>query len=215
MTRNVKISLAVVGAFALIVAALLFATRPGTPETGAAAGAPDSLVTADAARLNDAPNASATLVEFADFQCPACGQVQPIMDQLVQQYGDRVQFVFRNFPLPMHQNAEAAALAGEAARAQGAFHPMYERLFQTQRDWSESPDAATVFRSYAQDLGLDLNAYDAAVADPATAAKIQADKDAGLAAGVEGTPTIFVNGEKVQLRSVQDITDALDAAVNR
>ena len=92
---------------------------------------------------------------------------------------------------------------------------MYERLFQTQRDWSESPDAATVFRGYAQDLGLDLNAYDAAVADPATAAKIQADKDAGLAAGVEGTPTIFVNGEKVQLRSVQDITDALDAAVNR
>ncbi|MEJ8282146.1 DsbA family protein [Pseudonocardia spirodelae] len=217
MTRNVTISLAAVGAFALIVAAILFATRPDTP-SGAAAGAggtTDTLVTADAARLNDAPNASATLVEFADFQCPACGRVHPIMNQLVQQYGDRVQFVFRNFPLPMHRNAEAAAIAGEAARAQGKFVPMYDRLFETQADWSESADAATVFRGYAQELGLDLAAYDAAVADPATAAKIEADTAAGQAAGVSGTPTIFVDGEKVELRSVQDITDALDAAVTR
>lgn len=217
MTRNVKISLLVVGAFALLVAGLLFATRPDAPPSDGAAGGAraDALAPADAPRLNEAPNASATLVEFLDFQCPGCAQLQPIMGQLAQQYGDQVEFVIRDFPLPMHPHAEAAAVAAEAAHQQGQFVPMYERLFQNQQAWAEQPDPTGLFRGYAEEIGLDMAAYDAAVADPATLEKVNADKEAGAAAGVQGTPTIFVNGEQVQVNSVQDITDALDAAVGR
>ncbi|MBC3193030.1 thioredoxin domain-containing protein [Pseudonocardia sp. C8] len=216
MTRNVKISLLVVGAFALVVAGLLFATRPAEPPSGAGGTASaDALAPADAPRLNDAPGASVTLVEFLDFQCPGCGQLQPIMGQIAQQYGDRVQFVIRDFPLPMHRNAEPAAVAAEAAHQQGRFVPMYERLFGAQHEWAEQADPAPLFRGYAEQLGLDMAAYDAAVADPATLERVRADRAAGEAAGVQGTPTIFVNGEQVEVSSVKDITDALDAAVNR
>ena len=216
MTRNVKISLLAVGAFALIVAGLLFATRPDVPSTGTGgAASAEALAPADAPRLNDAPDASVTLVEFLDFQCPGCGQLQPIMGQLAQQYGDQVEFVIRDFPLPMHGNAEPAAVAAEAAHQQGQFVPMYERLFGNQQSWAEQPDPTALFRGYAEEIGLDMTAYDAAVADPATLEKVHADREAGEAAGVQGTPTIFVNGEQVEVSSVQDITDALDAAVGR
>lgn len=214
MTRNVKISLFVVGAFALVVAGLLFVTRPDAPQTGAD-GTAGALAPADAPRLNDAPNASVTLVEFLDYQCPGCAVLQPAMGQLAQQYGDRVEFVIRDFPLPSHRNAEPAAVAAEAAHQQGRFVPMYERLFQTQQAWAEQPDAAAIFRGYAEELGLDMNAYDAAVADPATLEKVNADKAAGEQAGVQGTPAVFVNGEMLEVDSVQDITDALDAAVGQ
>ncbi|ANY05289.1 DsbA family protein [Pseudonocardia sp. HH130630-07] len=214
MTRNVKISLFVVGAFALLVAALLFATRPDAPSTGpGGAASPEALAPPEAARLNDNPGAPVKLVEFLDFQCPGCAQLQPFMSQLVAQYGDRVDFVVRDFPLEMHANSEPSAVAAEAAHRQGRFVAMYERLFQTQQNWAGSADAATVFRGYAQDLGLDMAAYDAAVADPATLDAVRADQAAGEAAGVGGTPAIFVNGELVEVDSVQDITDALDAAV--
>jgi protein-disulfide isomerase len=216
MTRNLKISLFVVGAFALLVAALLFVNRPDAPSSGTGGGvSADTLAPADAPRLNDAPGAQVTLVEFLDFQCPGCGQLQPIMSQLVQQYGDRVEFVVRDFPLPMHPNAEQAAVAAEAAHRQGKFVPMYEKLFQNQQNWAEQPDPTALFRGYADEIGLDGAAYDAAVADPATLQAVQAEKAAGEAAGVQGTPTVFVNGEQVQVSSVQDLTDALDAAVNR
>ena len=214
MTRNVTISLFVVGAFALLVAGLLFATRPDAPPAGGTASA-EALAPADAPRLNDAPNASVTLVEFLDYQCPGCAALQPMMGQIVEQYGDRVEFVVRDFPLPMHQNAEAAAVAAAAAHRQGQFVPMYTRLFETQQSWAEQPDPAGTFRGHAEELGLDLNAYDAAVADPATLERVQADRAAGEAAGVQGTPTLFVNGEKLEVDSVQDITDALDAAVGQ
>lgn len=216
MTRNVKISLFVVGAFALVVAGLLFVTRPDAPQSGAGGTASaDALAPADAPRLNDAPNASVTLVEFLDYQCPGCAVLQPAMGQLAQEYGDRVEFVIRDFPLPSHRNAEPAAVAAEAAHQQGRFVPMYERLFQTQQAWAEQPDAAGIFRGYAEELGLDMNAYDAAVADPATLEKVNADKAAGEQAGVQGTPAVFVNGEMLEVDSVQDITDALDAAVGQ
>ncbi|BBG03259.1 MULTISPECIES: DsbA family protein [Pseudonocardia] len=214
MTRNVKISLAVVGAFALILAALLFANRPDAPDTApGGAVAADTLVPAEAPRLNDNPGAPVTMVEFLDFECPSCAQIQPVMSQLVQQYGDRVEFVVRYFPLPNHSNAVPAAVAAEAAHRQDRFIPMYERVFQTQAEWAGAEDAAGIFRGYAEELGLDMAAYDAAVADPATRAAVQESEEAGLAAGVQSTPTFFVNGEKLNPESVQDITDALDAAV--
>lgn len=211
MTRNVKISLAVVGAFALIVAAVLFWTRPSEPAGGGAA----QQVAAGDPTLNRAPGASVTMTEYLDFECPACGQLHPVVDQLVQRYGDRVQFVVRYFPLPMHPNGMPAALAAEAANQQGRFPDMYAKLFQNQQAWAGKPGAEQTFRDYAQQLGLDMAAYDAAVAAPRTTEKVRTDMRAGADAGVSGTPTFFVNGEKLQPESVQDITDALDQALDR
>ena len=211
MTRNVKISLAAVGAFAIVVAALLFATRPSGPESAPAT----QQVAAGDAKLNNAPNASVTMIEYMDFECPACAQLHPVVDQLVQQYGDRVQFVVRYFPLPMHPNGEPAALAAEAANQQGRFPDMSAKLFETQQAWAGQPGAEQTFRGYAEELGLDMAAYDAAVAAPATAEKVKADTRAGAEAGVSGTPTFFVNGEQLNPQSVQDITDALDRALGQ
>ncbi|MEQ3553301.1 thioredoxin domain-containing protein [Pseudonocardia nematodicida] len=210
MSRNVTISLAVLGGFALILAGLLFATRPDAAQPAAAG---ETYAVPEAPRLNDAPDAQVTMVEFLDFQCPGCAQLQPVMSQIADQYGDRVDFVIRYFPLPSHQNAEPAAVAAEAAHQQGQFVPMYERIFQTQPQWAEQDDAAGVFRGYAEELGLDMAAYDAAVAAPATLERVNADEQAGVDAGVGGTPTFFVDGEQLRPESVQDITDALDRAL--
>lgn len=211
MTRNVRISLAAVGAFALVVVALLFATQASTPETGPAA----QQVAPGDATLNDAPGASVTMVEYLDFECPACAQLHPVVDGLVDRYGDRVQFVVRSFPLPRHPNGVPAALAAEAANQQGRFADMSAKLFETQQAWAGQPGAEATFRGYARELGLDMAAYDAAVAAPATADKVTADTRTGAEAGVSGTPTFFVDGEKLNPESVQDLTDALDEALGR
>jgi predicted DsbA family dithiol-disulfide isomerase len=98
--------------------------------------------------------------------------------------------VARYFPLPGHANALNAAVAAEAAAQQGAFEAMYQEMYETQTQWGEQQDSkATLFRSFAQELGLDMAAYDAAVADPATLERVLSDRDDGLALGVEGTPT--------------------------
>jgi protein-disulfide isomerase len=91
---------------------------------------------------------------------------------------------------------------------------MYQKMFETQTQWGEQQESkAALFRTFAVDLGLDMDAYDSAVADPATQERVQSDFDAGLSLGVQGTPTFFVNHEKVELRSTDDLNIALDRAL--
>ena len=123
-------------------------------------------------------------------------------------------FVLRYFPIPSHANAENAALAVEAAARQGKFEAMYQRMYETQSAWGEQRESkAHVFRGLAQDLGLDMAAYDQTVADPATLERIRADRNDGLTLGVQGTPTFFVNGTRLQPRSIDDLRAALDGAL--
>ena len=137
------------------------------------------------------------------------------MEDLRTKYAGKVEFVVRYFPIASHANAVNAAVAVEAAGQQGKFGAMYQRLYDTQDQWGEQQDSkAAVFRGFAQDLGLDLAAYDKAVADPATAARVEKDRQDGLALGVLGTPTFFLNGRQLQPSSVQDFEVQLDAAVN-
>jgi len=92
---------------------------------------------------------------------------------------------------------------------------MYHRMFETQAEWGEQQTSqADLFRSFAEDLGLDLAAYDDAIADPSTQERVQQDLDDGQALGVQGTPTFFLDGERLELSSVQDLTDALDRALD-
>ena len=163
--------------------------------------------------LVDAGPDAPVLVEFLDFECEVCGAFFPIVEELKAEYGDRVTFAFRYFPLPGHGNSVNAALAVEAAAQQGALEPMFQRMFETQAQWGERGDdsQAPLFRTYAEELGLDLALYDAAIADPATLERIQFDFDEGRALGVAATPTFFLDGEPLQLRNYGDVEAALEA----
>lgn len=172
------------------------------------------LVRDNSRRLNTAPNSDVTLVEFLDFECEACRAAFPMVEQLRAEYGDRVNFVVRYFPIQSHFNAERAARAVEAAAQQGKFEPMYKKMYETQSQWGEqrTPADAT-FRGFAAELGLDMAAFDAAYNDPATLDRVNIDVADGKALGVQGTPTFFLNGNEVEARSYQDLSTAVEQAL--
>ena len=169
----------------------------------------DSQVVGEPARSGDV-----TMVEFLDFECEACGAVYPAVEQLRAEYDGRVTFVARYFPLPGHVNAEPAARAVESAARQGEFEAMYQMMYETQAEWGESQEPKDdLFRSYAEDLGLDMEQYDADFASPEVAARVQRDVDDGMELGVQGTPTFYLDGELLQPRTYEDFTQALDEAL--
>ncbi|MGI8419890.1 MAG: DsbA family protein [Candidatus Levyibacteriota bacterium] len=135
-----------------------------------------------------------TLVEFGDFQCPACGTAYPTIEQLRATYKGQLTFVFRNFPLPMHPNAKGAAEAAEAAGTQGKFFEMYNLLYSNQGKWGETNNAMDYYMQYAKELKLDTDKFKSDVASSKYAAKIQQDIDDGNALNVQATPTFFING---------------------
>jgi protein-disulfide isomerase len=144
----------------------------------------------------DAPSEGArqpkvTIIEFSDFQCPFCGRVTPTLRQLVEKYPNDVQVAFKHLPLAMHNNAEIAALAAEAAREQGKFWQMHDKLFANQ----QALDRANL-EKYAQELGLDVARFKAALDSDKTKQRVTADKTLADQFGVRGTPSFFVNGRK-------------------
>lgn len=192
---------------------LLVAYILATPERDAAAA---DVVREDSHVLNQAPDEKAVLVEFLDFECEVCRAYYPTVEQLREQHGDELTVVMRYFPIPAHTNSTNAAVAVEAAAAQGQLEPMYQRMYETQAEWGEAQDSrADVFRGFAQELGLDMNAYDAAVADPATTERVQSDFDEGRALGVGGTPTFFLDGEKLELTSPEALAQAVQGVLGQ
>lgn len=220
--RRAPIILGVGAVVVAVIAIAIVVARPwqgsDDPTAAGLAEAPGDqatlVVREDSRRLNDVPDSTVTFVEFLDFECEACGAVYPVIEDLRGRYGDRVSFVVRYFPLDSHFNAERAARAVEAAAQQGAFEAMYSRMFETQAQWGESQEPKDdVFRQYAQDLGLDMDAWDAAYRAPETLERIERDIADGLALGVTGTPTFFLNGELFEPGSAAELTDALDRAL--
>ena len=135
-------------------------------------------------------NAPVTLVEYGDYECPHCGLAHPIVKLIGQQFGRRLCFVFRHFPLAeMHPHALAAAEAAEAAGAQGKFWPMHDMLFENQGALEP-----TDLLGYAEALGLDVPRFVRELASHTHLDKVQADLRSGARSGVHGTPTFFING---------------------
>jgi len=174
----------------------------------------EQLVRADSHRLTTPTVEKAQLVEFLDFECEACRSIHPFVEELKEEFGDRITFVNRYFPLSSHPNSGQAALAVEAAAQQGKFASMQAKLFETQDQWHGKPESqAPLFRTFAAELGLDLAAFDAAVADDKTKQRIRADITDGTALGVTGTPTFFLDGEKLALSTKQEFRQKLADAV--
>jgi protein-disulfide isomerase len=145
-------------------------------------------------------DAKVTLVEFGDYQCPACGQAEPIIEQLRKDYaGKSVRFVFRNYPLTIHPNAPEAAEAAEAAGAQGKFWEMHDALYVNQTAWADSSDPSGQFSQYAKTVGVkDLSKFANEVKSSAYADKIRADQKDGDTLSVQVTPTFFLNNQKLE-----------------
>lgn len=220
MSRNAVVSIAaVVGALVLIVGVALLVVRPWASPTAAPAASPSAdaasaeLVEESTHLIADAGAGAPVVVEFFDYECPACGQFHPFVEDLVERYEGEVTFAVRYFPLPGHPNAIPAALAAEAAAQQGSFAEMHALLFDRQQEWAGTDGAETAFRGHAEELGLDLAAYDAAVADEATLDRVVLDANAGVALGVQSTPTFFVDGQLLELRDFGDLEAAIEAAL--
>jgi protein-disulfide isomerase len=136
--------------------------------------------------------APVTLVEYGDYECPACGAAYPILKEVKKRMGNRLCFVFRNFPLSeMHRHAFAAAVAAEAAGAQGKFWEMHDTLYENQRTLSDR-----AIQSYAETLRLDIERFTEDTNSETFSARVKNDFQTGLMSGVNGTPSLFINGER-------------------
>lgn len=141
------------------------------------------------APVKGAPMAKVSIVEFSDFECPHCGAAHPLLARVLDEYPGKVNVAFKHFPLDSHKNAGAAARAAVAAQRQGKFWEMADELFAHQRELSDAK-----IRELAKKIGLDMAKFEADLASSEVQARVEADKKEGLALGIQGTPSIYVNG---------------------
>ncbi len=202
MTRSVW-------AFPLLLLPLIACERGAAPEAAPKAVKPAAVAAAAAVPTKLAPSplkaelpadapsagestAKVTLVVFSDFECPFCARVVPTLKELQKTYGADLRVVFRQQPLPMHANAKLAAEASLAANEQGKFWEFHDRMFANQ----QALDRASLEKS-AQELGLDVARFKAALDTGKFRARVEQDAAAGSDAGANGTPTFFINGRKL------------------
>lgn len=215
MTNEAKILIGISVATVVIVigASLLIGGKTSTEPQAAPVTNTEALRRSDS-HVEGPAKSKVTIVEFGDFQCPACGAAHPVVAQILREYEGKVTFVFRNFPLTMHKNANTAAHAAEAAGAQGKFFEMHDRLFSNQKDWEESENPMEQFTAYAKELKLDEEKFKSDVATKKYEKKIQKDTDDGYAVGVDATPTFFINGVKQEGGlKLDDFKEKIDAAL--
>lgn len=233
MTRNTKISIALVSAFAAVIAVIAIismtddtdspkpSATAATASTGATDDAADTgeegaprVVTSDPRRLGPRGSTNVTFTEFLDFECEACGAAYPAIEELRKEFAGKVTFQIRYFPIDGHTNARPAAHAVEAAAQQGKLEEMYQKMYETQKSWAEQQTSqAAVFRDFAKELDLNMKQYDSDVDDPKTAARVERDVQAGGLLGVASTPTFFINEALFQGQSIDDLRQQLEEAI--
>ena len=198
----------VIGASIVGIVALIIWKDTGAPSVGQV-----SLVLAATDQLKGNRDASVTLVEYSDFQCPACKAWHPVLKDITRDYADRIRFVYRHFPLSQHKQAELAAYAAEAAGVQGKFWEMHDMIFERQSDWAENSSARSIFLDMARLLNLDMAAFERDLDSDVLHKKVSNDLSGGLKANVNATPTFFLDGRKIQPRSPDELKQLLDDAL--
>ena len=174
-----------------------------TSPTGSPATVASGVPGAEPAHTQGPANAPVHLEEFGDCECPPCGLLHPILEQMHAEFGDNLRITFREFPLvPTHQHAMAAASAAEAAGLQGKFWEMHKLLYDNQKTWHEQFDVRPTFEGYAKQIGLDLPRFQKDINGDAVAQRIFLDGKRGHSLGVKGTPTVFLNGREVPFESL-------------
>lgn len=185
--------LLILAALVLIIGGIFFFTKAKTSAPGQ--GSTNKAVSSH----TQGDNKKVVLVEYGDYQCPACGQFYPIVKQLQAKYANDITFRFANFPLiQIHKNAMVGARAAEAAALQNKFWEMHDLLYENQNTWSASSDPNPYFIQYASSLGLDITKFKQDMASQAVLNTINADTSEAQAAGGTGTPTFVLNGKKIE-----------------
>ena len=145
------------------------------------------------------PEAKVVLTEYADFECPACKAYHPLLVQLESTYGNKLNVVYRMFPLKtIHPNAVNSAKAAYAASKQNAFWPMHDKLFDNQDSWAPLPDPESVFVGYAKDLGLNTDEFKKDYESGEALTFVNAAYDSATTIGINSTPTFFLNGKHIE-----------------
>lgn len=203
----------------LLVGAVFFASKMGTSNSASSAPISDNkknlLEVASDDYVKGNKEASVTLIEYLDFECEACGAYYPLMKQLSEEFKADVRFVNRYFPLPGHKNGMNAALAVEAANKQDKYWEMHNLLFENQKTWGEKQTSdPTIFEGYAKQIGLNLEQFKKDVSSKEVKNRVERDKSSGQQLGVSGTPSFFLDGEKLQNpRTPDDFKTLLKAAI--
>ncbi|NOT48286.1 MAG: thioredoxin domain-containing protein [Acidobacteria bacterium] len=170
--------------------------------------------------LMGSTTANVTVEEFADFQCPACASVHPVMKEIQSTYGSRIRFIFRNFPLaiPQHDKAYEAAVASEAVGMQDRtkFWAMQNLLYENQQAWTANPNYRSIWEGYVQQIGLDVEKFKNDMAGRDAKARVDADLQRGRGMSIDSTPSIFVNGKNIggfESMTVSNLRQVIDAEI--
>ncbi len=210
MQKEVKIILSL--SLVVVLLVIIFVILGSKASTSVTPTSVSKLIE-NATHMTGKSDAKVTIVEFGDYECPACGQFNPTADQLIATYGkdSDFNFVFRNFPLPQHKNAAVAAEAAEAANVQGKFLEMKSKLYSNQDQWTESENPIDIFAGYAEELGLNVSKFKSEVLANKYQDIITKDLSLGSEIGVSWTPSIYVNGELLQtLPSFDEMKTRID-----
>lgn len=190
-----------------------FLSRPPKPADETPKTANTEVLYSDTTNQIKAKEEKAVLVEFGDFQCPACASYHTLTKKLLEEYKDNLTFVFRNYPLGQHKFANSSAYAAEAAGKQGKYFEMFDRLYENQAKWTNQNNAEEIFKEYAKEIGLDMAKYDQDVKSDEVKKKVEKDRTDGNLLGVNSTPTFYLNGEKLSsVRSYEDFQTLVKAA---
>lgn len=212
-TYSIVLWLSVLGSIALVVGGMFWLASGGGQPKPVPIQAINE-VGADEHTYGKA-DSKVTLVEYADYQCPGCAEIYPVIKDLKKNYGDRVRFVYRIFPIPGHANGLPTAYAATAAGNQGKFWEMTDELFTHQADWAkdDAGSLAKTLDSYAKNIGLDMAKFNADQASDAVKQRIDKDAQTGVKNGIDSTPSFFLNGTKIQSVTYDEFASKLDAAL--
>lgn len=207
MTKELKQLLIIGGVIVAIVAVLIGVSQ----YKSANKPTPTEALIRSESHTKGPEDAKATLVEFGDYQCPACASAEPMLNQLMSEYPNDLRFVFRNFPLvSIHPNATPAAEAAEAAAEQGKFWEMHDLIYEQQNVWASMSNPSEQFKSYAKQLGLDESKFNQDRSNPEVTSRVTKDFNDGGTLGVNATPTFFLNGKKVEDASYESLKQQID-----
>jgi protein-disulfide isomerase len=177
-----------------------------------------SLLTAvgPADHIRGLDTAKATLVEYSDFECPACARYAPLVHEIETLFPEDLRVVYRHFPLvQIHEKAMAAAQASEAAALQGKFWEMHDKLFAAQEEWVNASSTEETFLKYAADLGLDTNKFTSDLKSETIQKHIDGDIQSGFQNNIQGTPTFFLNGAQVTPSSAEEFKSLVEKAIKQ
>jgi protein-disulfide isomerase len=194
VARNIAVWFLIISGFGGAIFAMVYFTLP-SPQS-------ERALVAEAVSGSDwvsgEKNAKVVMIEYSDFQCPACRAYYPLVQKLEKEFSGKMSFVYRHFPLAQHANARPAAYAAEAAGKQGKFWQMHDLLFENQDEWAGSRNAEEIFAKYAASLGMDVQKFKDDFNSGEVKKKVDSDYQSGIKAGINATPTFFISGKSIR-----------------